>query len=99
MTSTPRSAPSRTFDAALPRVLGLRPDVLAITGDHASPSVLKAHGWQPVPVLIASPYCGADPVARFTERACAGGSLGVFLAQDLMPLLMANALRLIKFGA
>jgi 2,3-bisphosphoglycerate-independent phosphoglycerate mutase len=87
------------FDAALPRVLELRPDVLAVTGDHASPSVLKAHGWQPVPVLIASPYCGADPVARFTERACAQGSLGVFLAQDLMPLLMANALRLIKFGA
>jgi 2,3-bisphosphoglycerate-independent phosphoglycerate mutase len=87
------------FDAALPRVLELRPDVLAVTGDHASPSVLKAHGWQPVPVLIASPYCGADPVARFTERACAQGSLGVFLAQDLMPLLMANALRLTKFGA
>jgi 2,3-bisphosphoglycerate-independent phosphoglycerate mutase len=87
------------FDAALPEMLRLRPDVLAITGDHATPSVLKGHGWQPVPVLIASAYCGADPVSRFTERACAQGSLGVFPAQDLMPLLMANALRLMKFGA
>ncbi|HVQ75431.1 MAG TPA: 2,3-bisphosphoglycerate-independent phosphoglycerate mutase [Candidatus Binatia bacterium] len=87
------------FDAALPRVLALRPDVLSITGDHSSPSVLKGHGWQPVPVLVASPYCGADSVSRFTERACTQGALGVFPAHDLMALLMANALRLAKFGA
>jgi 2,3-bisphosphoglycerate-independent phosphoglycerate mutase len=87
------------FDAHLPAVLALGPDVLAITGDHASPSVLKAHGWQPVPVLIAGAYCGADPVSRFTERDCAGGTLGILPAQDLIPLLMANALRLAKYGA
>jgi 2,3-bisphosphoglycerate-independent phosphoglycerate mutase len=88
-----------TFDAALPGVLALGPDVLAVTGDHASPSILKGHGWHPVPVLIASAYCGADPVSRFTERDCAHGSLGLLPAQDLMPLLLANALRLTKFGA
>jgi 2,3-bisphosphoglycerate-independent phosphoglycerate mutase len=38
-------------------------------------------------------------VSRFTERDCAGGSLGVIPAQDLMPLLMANALRFTKYGA
>ena len=65
------------FDALLPRVLALRPDVLAISGDHATPSILKGHGWQGVPALLASPYCGGDPVSRFTERDCAGGSLGV----------------------
>ncbi|HSE06755.1 MAG TPA: 2,3-bisphosphoglycerate-independent phosphoglycerate mutase [Methylomirabilota bacterium] len=87
------------FDALLPRVLALAPDVLAISGDHATPSILKGHGWQGVPALIASAYCGADPVSRFTERDCAGGSLGVILAQELMPLLMANALRFTKYGA
>jgi 2,3-bisphosphoglycerate-independent phosphoglycerate mutase len=87
------------FDAALPGVLELGPDVVAITGDHASPSILAGHGWQPVPVLIASRYCGADPVTAFTERACAAGTLGLMPAQSLMPLLMANALRLTKFGA
>jgi 2,3-bisphosphoglycerate-independent phosphoglycerate mutase len=87
------------FDALLPRVLALRPDVLAVSGDHATPSVLAAHGWQPVPVLVSSPYCGGDLVSRFTERDCASGSLGVMPAQDLMPLLMANALRLAKYGA
>jgi 2,3-bisphosphoglycerate-independent phosphoglycerate mutase len=87
------------YDGLLPRILERSPDVLAITGDHASPSILKGHGWQPVPVLVASSYCGADPVSRFTERDCVSGSLGVLAAQQLMPLLMANALRLTKYGA
>ncbi|MGH7421007.1 MAG: 2,3-bisphosphoglycerate-independent phosphoglycerate mutase, partial [Candidatus Rokuibacteriota bacterium] len=87
------------FDALLPRVLARRPDVLAISGDHATPSILAGHGWQGVPALLASPYCGADPVSRFTERDCAGGSLGVMPAQELMPLMMANALRFTKYGA
>ena len=87
------------FDAHLPDILKLRPDVLVVSGDHATPSVLKGHGWQPVPALIWSAYCGADPVRHFTERACAAGTLGLLAAQDLMPLVMANALRLTKFGA
>jgi 2,3-bisphosphoglycerate-independent phosphoglycerate mutase len=87
------------FDALLPQVLALKPDVLAVSGDHATPAILKAHGWQPVPVLIWSAYSGADPVSRFTERDCAGGTLGLLPAQDLMPLLMANALRFTKYGA
>jgi 2,3-bisphosphoglycerate-independent phosphoglycerate mutase len=87
------------FDAALPEIEALRPDVLAITGDHATPSILAAHGWQPVPVLLRGQYCGADAVSTFTERACGAGSLGVMPAFHLMPLVMANALRLTKFGA
>jgi len=87
------------FDTLLPEILSLKPDVLAVTGDHASPALLKGHGWQPVPVLLWSAFCGADSVTLFTERACAAGTLGTFPAQDLMPLALANALRLTKFGA
>jgi 2,3-bisphosphoglycerate-independent phosphoglycerate mutase len=87
------------FDARLPDILALRPDVLAVSGDHSTPSILAAHAWQPVPALVASAYCGADHVSRFTERDCAGGALGLVPAQDLMPVLMANALRLAKYGA
>jgi len=87
------------FDARLPDVLALRPDVLAVSGDHSTPSILAAHGWQPVPALVASAYCGADHVSRFTERDCASGALGLFPAQELMPILMANALRFAKYGA
>ena len=87
------------LDGFVPEIRALEPDVLVVTGDHATPSVLAAHGWQPVPVLLWSRYCGADPVSQFTERACVAGSLGVFPAQELMPLVLANALRLAKFGA
>jgi len=87
------------LDAAIPDIDALKPDVFVVSGDHASPSVLAGHGWQPVPVLIRSRYSGADPVTAFNERACAGGTLGIMPAQHLMPLVMANALRLTKFGA
>jgi 2,3-bisphosphoglycerate-independent phosphoglycerate mutase len=87
------------FDTHVPKVRALGPDVLVVSGDHATPSVLAAHGWQPVPALLWSRYCGADPVTAFTERACAAGTLGTLPAHHLMPLVMANALRLTKFGA
>jgi 2,3-bisphosphoglycerate-independent phosphoglycerate mutase len=87
------------LDGFIPEILALKPDVLVVTGDHASPAVLKGHGWQPVPVMLWSRYCGSDPVSQFTERACAAGSLGLFPAQELMALILANGLRLAKFGA
>src|SRR5882672_5398045 len=73
------------FDAALTEVRALRPDVLVVSGDHATPSILAAHGWQPVPVILWSRYCGADAVTAFNERACSAGSLGVLPAHHLMP--------------
>jgi 2,3-bisphosphoglycerate-independent phosphoglycerate mutase len=86
-------------DAFLPRILELRPDVLAVTGDHATPCILKAHSWHPVPFLLQSSYCQPDAVDRFTEKAFAQGSLNGMRHTDIMPLLMANALKFIKFGA
>ena len=87
------------LDADIPGIEALRPDVLVVTGDHASPAVLKGHSWHPVPVLLTGPYAAADAVDRFTERACVAGSLGTLASHHLMPLVMANALRLTKFGA
>jgi 2,3-bisphosphoglycerate-independent phosphoglycerate mutase len=87
------------LDSFIPEILALGPDVMVVTGDHASPSILASHGWQPVPVLISGRYAGADPVTSFNERACAAGTLGIIPAQHLMPLVLANALRLTKFGA
>ena len=87
------------LDALVPSIEALRPDVFAVTGDHASPAVLRGHSWHPVPLVLTGAYAAADAVERFSERACAGGSLGTFPAHHLMPLLMANALRFTKFGA
>src|SRR5262249_17727676 len=86
-------------DAPLPGVLELAPDVAGVPGHPAGLRTLAGQGGQPVPVLIASRYCGADPVTQFTERACVGGTLGVMPSQTLMPLVLANALRLTKYGA
>jgi 2,3-bisphosphoglycerate-independent phosphoglycerate mutase len=86
-------------DALLPRLMALKPDVVIVTGDHSSPAVLRSHSWHPVPALLYSPYVRCDGIAEFGERACARGSLGVLPAQDMMPLALANALRMTKFGA
>jgi 2,3-bisphosphoglycerate-independent phosphoglycerate mutase len=40
-----------------------------------------------------------DAQTAFGERACAQGGLGTFLAQEAMPLALAHALRMNKFGA
>ena len=86
-------------DSILPELLGLKPDVMVVAGDHSTPAVLKAHSWHPVPVLLHSRYCRPDRVTEFSESACASGGLGRFPATQVMPLAMANALKLTKFGA
>jgi 2,3-bisphosphoglycerate-independent phosphoglycerate mutase len=85
-------------DAEMPGLLDLGPDALAVTGDHATPAKLKSHSWHGVPFLLNSPY--TLPTAEgFGERACAGGSLGEFPAEEIMGLLMGHALKLNRYGA
>lgn len=86
-------------DQCFPILIKLQPDVIAVTGDHSTPAVLKAHSWHPNPVLLYSKYCRPDQVKVFSETACIHGGLGRFLALHLMPLMMANALKLEKYGA
>jgi len=86
-------------DAALPALVDSKPEVLVITGDHSTPCPMKLHSWHPVPLLLHSPRCGADGLPRFTEQNCNVGSLGVFLSMNLLPLMLANAGLLDKFGA
>jgi 2,3-bisphosphoglycerate-independent phosphoglycerate mutase len=87
------------LDALLPRITALAPDVLVVTSDHSTPSILKGHSWHPNPFLLVSPTAGVDGVRVFTERACAAGLLGRFRSLSAMPLMLAHALKLKKFGA
>jgi 2,3-bisphosphoglycerate-independent phosphoglycerate mutase len=87
------------FDAHIPQVLGLQPDVLIVTGDHSTPCLLKSHSWHPVPVLLAARTCRPDRVTCFGERDCLGGGLGQIEAKYLLPIALAHAGRLQKFGA
>lgn len=87
------------FDALLPEILALGPDVLALTGDHSTPALLKAHSWHPVPLLLKGPFLRRDEARRFTEAEALKGSLGHLRGVELMPLLLAHAGRLLKYGA
>ncbi|MDD5509407.1 MAG: 2,3-bisphosphoglycerate-independent phosphoglycerate mutase [Dehalococcoidales bacterium] len=87
------------LDRALPELIDTGPDVLIVTGDHSTPAILKGHSWHPVPVLLHSRWCRPDRAMEFGESACASGGLGRFPATQVMPLAMAHALKLRKFGA
>jgi 2,3-bisphosphoglycerate-independent phosphoglycerate mutase len=86
-------------DRALPRLLSLKPEVIAVTADHSTPAMFKGHSWHSVPCLLHSKWCRPDAVTEFSESACIGGALGRFNAAELMPLMLANALKLKKYGA
>jgi 2,3-bisphosphoglycerate-independent phosphoglycerate mutase len=87
------------LDTELPRLRALRPDVLIVTGDHSTPSKLRSHSWHPVPTLLCADTCRPDPVTEFGESYCLRGGLGQFEAKYLLPLAMAHAGRLGKYGA
>jgi 2,3-bisphosphoglycerate-independent phosphoglycerate mutase len=87
-------------DDAIPELIAAAdPTVVAVTGDHATPSQMAAHSWHPVPVLVHGPRCGRDNTDRFGERWCRAGGLGIRPSTQLLPILMANAGHLGKYGA
>ncbi|MFC2045132.1 2,3-bisphosphoglycerate-independent phosphoglycerate mutase [Chloroflexota bacterium] len=87
------------IDAALLNILDMEPEVIVVTSDHSTPALLKSHSWHPVPVILYSQWCRPDKVNEFSESACLNGGLGRFPATQIMPLALANALKLNKFGA
>jgi len=86
-------------DKCIPDILSLKPDVLVITSDHSTPALLKSHSWHPNPFLLYSKYLIPDKVQKFTELECSQGMLGRFKAINALPLMLAHALKLKKFGA
>ncbi|MEA2005025.1 MAG: 2,3-bisphosphoglycerate-independent phosphoglycerate mutase [Acidobacteriota bacterium] len=86
-------------DGYIPRLLALQPAVLVVTSDHSTPCQIKGHSWHPNPFLLFSSRAQVDHVTRFSERDCANGYLGRFHAVFAMPLMMAHAGKLKKFGA
>ncbi|MFQ5883343.1 MAG: 2,3-bisphosphoglycerate-independent phosphoglycerate mutase [Candidatus Methylomirabilales bacterium] len=86
-------------DREIPTLVGLGPDVVVVSGDHSTPATLKAHSWHPVPLLLASRWCRPDGVQEFSERGCLQGGLGRLFGKQILPLVLAHAERLTKFGA
>jgi 2,3-bisphosphoglycerate-independent phosphoglycerate mutase len=94
-----KAAVIEEVDGYIPRVRALKPDVLVVTGDHSTPAKLASHSWHPLPVILHSNFCLIDGVKKFDEVSCIQGALGRMPSVDLLPLALANARRLNKFGA
>ena len=86
-------------DKLLPRLKALKPDVLAVTGDHSTPAMFKAHTWHPVPVLLWGKDVMQDETTTFGERAVMQGGLGRFPGSELMLEILGHAGKLKKMGA
>lgn len=80
-------------------IMSLEPDVILITGDHSTPAKLRSHSWHPVPFLLWSRTAMPDAAQAFGERECAKGMYAFIPATELVPLMLAHAGRLSRFGA
>jgi 2,3-bisphosphoglycerate-independent phosphoglycerate mutase len=87
------------FDQLLPHLRDLDPDVMIVAGDHSTPALMASHSWHPVPFMLWSRHGVGDSVDQFNEASCRHGALGVFPAKEALSLAMAQAGRLMKFGA
>ena len=74
------------FGELLPRI-DLRATVVAVTADHATSCVRKAHTADPVPLLVSGAGVPPDGAASFGERAAAEGALGALRGVDILPRL------------
>jgi len=87
------------FDKILPEILSLGFEVVAITADHSTPSVMKAHSYHYVPLLFINSYARPVDVKGFSERECLKGSIGKIYSKELITLMLAASSKLKKFGA
>jgi len=94
-----KAAAIEALDAVVPQLMAMGPDVIAVTGDHATPSQMAAHSWHSVPVVLHAERAGRDDVTRFGERWCLQGALGRRPTRELMPIMLNCAGRLAKYGA
>jgi 2,3-bisphosphoglycerate-independent phosphoglycerate mutase len=75
------------FAELLPRIDRAR-TILAVTADHSTSCVRKAHTADPVPLLVAGPGVLADATAAFGEREAAEGRLGTLRGVEIVPQLV-----------
>jgi 2,3-bisphosphoglycerate-independent phosphoglycerate mutase len=72
------------FGELLP-VIDLDRVVLAVTADHSTSCVRKAHTADPVPLLVVGGGAPSDSCDTFGERAAAAGRLGDLAGVDVLP--------------
>ena len=60
---------------------------------------MEEHSWHAVPLLVHSKRALPQPDSTFGERTCMNGDINLIAGPELMPLLLAHANRLDKYGA
>ena len=63
--------------------------ILAITGDHSTPCILKDHSDDPVPFALVGGI--KDSILSFNENDCSKGGLGHFSGHEIMKKLIREA--------
>jgi len=86
------------LDPFIPQIQALNPDVFMVAGDHATPAIMAAHSWHPVPFMLNSRLTKGEGIPGFNERDCAHGSLGRIPATNIMLLALSHSGKLNKFG-
>ena len=62
--------------------------VIAVTADHSTSCVRKAHTADPVPLVIAARNLSSDGSRDFSEAEASGGSLGRLKGVQVLPMLV-----------
>jgi 2,3-bisphosphoglycerate-independent phosphoglycerate mutase len=75
------------FAGLLPRI-DRRRVLLAVTADHSTSCLRKAHTADPVPLLVSGPGVTQDAVQGFGERAAGQGALGTMGGTSIVPMLV-----------
>jgi 2,3-bisphosphoglycerate-independent phosphoglycerate mutase len=75
------------FGELLPSI-DLGRTILAVTADHSTSCVRKAHTADPVPLLVAGPGVPSDSTEVFGERAAGAGRLGTLRGVAILPRLV-----------
>lgn len=65
--------------------------VVAVSADHSTPCLLKAHSDDPVPLLLSGSGVRGDGTRRFTEQESKTGSLGTLLGVQVLPIAIRYA--------
>lgn len=67
--------------------------IIAVTADHSTPCILKAHSADPAPLLVCGGDIEPDGSMSFSEKAAKLGSLGEILGRQLLGKLVEFARR------
>ncbi|MGC9132852.1 MAG: 2,3-bisphosphoglycerate-independent phosphoglycerate mutase [Nanopusillaceae archaeon] len=74
-------------------------DVIAMTGDHSTSSILGRHTSDPVPIFIYSENARSGFVKEFSERKCIKGTLGRIKGTDVIKIFLDKIDKYIMYGS